>query len=78
LENLRKFTDRKIERKKLQPIEGAGIAKLYLRLKNVAETMFSINLPHRIAVLIPSPSNVERVVSLIKSSSFNFLWTFCK
>ena len=26
--------DRKIERKKLLPIEGAGIAKLYLRLKN--------------------------------------------
>ena len=25
--------DRKIERKKLQPNEGAGIAKLYMRLK---------------------------------------------
>ena len=25
---------REIERKKIQPIEGAGIAKLYLRLKN--------------------------------------------
>jgi hypothetical protein len=35
LENLRKFTDSsKIGRTKLQPIEGAGIAKLYLRLKN--------------------------------------------
>ena len=34
LENPRN-KDRKIERKKLQPIEGAGIAKIYLRLKNV-------------------------------------------
>ena len=35
--------ERKIERKKLQPIEGTGIAKLYLRLKK--ETM------HRLAGL---------------------------
>ena len=30
--------------------------------------MFSVDLPHRIAVLMPSPPNVERVVPLVKPS----------
>jgi hypothetical protein len=40
LENPRN-KDRNIERKKRQPIEGAGIAKLYLRLKNQKSTLTS-------------------------------------
>ena len=33
-----------IERKKLQPIEGAGIAKLYLRLKNKRLGMYLLKI----------------------------------